>query len=125
MKTFEQYWQTQDAPIFKNGGYKPQEEIAKEAWNACASEHAHLLANKETAINLHKEAFELTKKKNEELEGRIKELTKLVWEDQPDMKKMLEDLDWATTMIGHMVFSEDKEKRMEIRERHKLDQAKA
>jgi uncharacterized ParB-like nuclease family protein len=42
--------------------------IAEQAWNACADQYKHTLANKEQAIKLNMDAIDLLKKKNEELQ---------------------------------------------------------
>lgn len=88
MKTFEQFVEF-ESQCAAHSGYMYGQPTAKEAWNACAAEYDHAMKNKDTAIKLHKEAFEKLKKENEEMRNALKRMSDFMiskdWDDDKDL----------------------------------------
>jgi hypothetical protein len=111
-----------------------------DAWSFQDKQWRHIVANKVQALNLKSEAFELLKKKNEELEKRVNELACLYDKAIDDRnkaksrclkiesqyKEAMDDLDELTLEVvesveNYQLLYSDKCKAIEIRQRYKLD----
>jgi hypothetical protein len=73
MKTFRDWFLPRLSRLSHSnqGAMIEAEHHLEECWTACAREYEHELKNKEQALKLKSDAFELLKKKNEELQKVI------------------------------------------------------
>lgn len=119
MKTFEQWWislgigRPEDTEVYDSeyDGYFR----AEQAWSALDAEwkqkYNHDMRNKDAAYQLKSEAFDLLKKKNEELETRLEQIKK--------------DFELTTRPAGTVSLDDLEDWFKEIRQRHGLDGVKS
>lgn len=111
------------------------EALAKEAWDFQEEQWRHHMKNKEAALQLKSDAFELLKKAADNLRKKNKELESALADDraartalEAKYKQALEDLNYLTLQIFQIHEVEgapmdyDSEQAKKIRKRHKLDE---